>query len=111
MSKIYAPNKQYTGVSAGVPFSAGVAECANPTRLYWFREHGYRVEEEEIPDPVISDLVSRAEKLKLKLPDGLTVDQVRAAVEQAEAEKAAKAGTPAPAADPKAGVSDGENSK
>lgn len=106
MAKIYAPNKQYTGVSAGVPFSAGVAACEDAARLDWFREHGYKVEEEEIPDPVISDLVSRAEKLKLKLADGLTVEQVRAAVEQAEADKAAK--TPP---DPKAGATDGDTSK
>nr|WP_319488481.1 hypothetical protein [uncultured Caproiciproducens sp.] len=42
----------------------------------------------EETDPVISDLISRAEKLKLKLPDGLTVEQVRTAVEEAETAKA-----------------------
>ena len=45
MAKVYAPNKQYTGVSAGVPFAGGVAQCNVPARLSWFREHGYRVEE------------------------------------------------------------------
>lgn len=45
MAKIYAPNKQYTGVSAGVPFASGVAECNDPARLKWFREHGYQIEE------------------------------------------------------------------
>ena len=46
MAKIYAPNKQYTGISAGVPFAAGVGESNNPVRLAWFREHGYEVKEE-----------------------------------------------------------------
>lgn len=46
MAKIYAPNKQYTGISAGVPFAAGVGESDNPVRLAWFREHGYDVTEE-----------------------------------------------------------------
>lgn len=49
MAKIYAPNKQYTGISAGVPFAAGVGESDNPTRLAWFREHGYEVEEPTPP--------------------------------------------------------------
>lgn len=49
MAKIYAPNKQYTGISAGVPLAAGVGECDNPTRLAWFREHGYTVEEPTPP--------------------------------------------------------------
>ncbi len=56
MAKIYAPNKQYTGISAGVPFAAGVGESDNPTRLAWFCEHGYTVEETtplaETPEPV-----------------------------------------------------------
>lgn len=46
MAKIYAPNKQYTGISAGVPFAAGVGESDRPARLAWFREHGYEVVEE-----------------------------------------------------------------
>lgn len=46
MAKIYAPNKQYTGISAGVPFAAGVGESNSPARLAWFREHGYEVAEE-----------------------------------------------------------------
>lgn len=45
MAKVYAPNKQYTGVSAGVPFAGGVAECTDAARLQWFLERGYQVEE------------------------------------------------------------------
>lgn len=48
MAKIYAPNAQYTGISAGVPFAAGVAETDDPARIRWFMAHGYRV---EVPEP------------------------------------------------------------
>ena len=44
MAKIYAPNKEYNGVSASVAFENGVGECNNPASLAWFREHGYEVE-------------------------------------------------------------------
>lgn len=42
--KVYAPNKQYTGTSASVPFCNGVGETDNPHLLEWFRSHGYEVE-------------------------------------------------------------------
>lgn len=45
MAKIYAPNKAYTGVSAGVPFINGVGETEEPRILDWFRDHGYKVED------------------------------------------------------------------
>lgn len=40
----------------------------------------------------VSGLLKRAEALKLDLPDGLTADQVKAAVEKAEQEAEKKAG-------------------
>jgi len=49
MAKIIAPNKQYTGVSAGVPFVNGVGETADPELIKWFKTHGYEVEEEVRP--------------------------------------------------------------
>ena len=92
---------------------SGIYREIDKANLQTYKDRGYVVDEPEpdMSDPVISDLVSRVEKLKLKLPDGLTVEQVKAAVEQAEADKAAKAGTPAPAADPKAGATDGSAGK
>lgn len=45
MAKILAPNREYTGVSASVPFCNGVGETDNPTLISWFKEHGYVVEE------------------------------------------------------------------
>lgn len=105
--KIYAPNKQYTGVSAGVAFAAGVGYCDNPERLEWFRKHGYTVEAEAAPVDV-SDLVRRAEKLKLDLPDGLTADQVLEAVEKAE-QDAEKTPLETPKTDAKAGAKNAKN--
>lgn len=45
MAKILTPNREYTGVSASVPFCNGVGETDNPTLISWFKEHGYVVEE------------------------------------------------------------------
>lgn len=50
MAKIYAPNTEYTGVSASVPFLRGVGESNNVELLNWFREHGYTVEDEPKQD-------------------------------------------------------------
>lgn len=45
--KIYSPNREYTGVSASVPFCNGAGETDDPYLIKWFREHGYTVEEPE----------------------------------------------------------------
>lgn len=67
MAKILAPNKEYTGVSASVPFCNGVGETDNPTLISWFEEHGYIVEE---PKEEIKEVVEIAEEPKeeKKLP-------------------------------------------
>ena len=43
--KIKSPNKDYTGVSASVPFCNGVGETEDPYLIQWFKDHGYKVEE------------------------------------------------------------------
>lgn len=45
MAKIHCPNKQYSGISAGVQFINGVGETTDPYLLSWFRSHGYEVEQ------------------------------------------------------------------
>lgn len=45
MAKIVAPNKQYNGMSASVPFVNGQGETDDPQLISWFRKHGYEVEE------------------------------------------------------------------
>lgn len=47
--KIYSPNKDYTGVSASVPFCNGMGETDDPHLIQWFRDHGYAVAEEKKP--------------------------------------------------------------
>ena len=46
MAKIIAPNKEYTGVSASIPFCKGEAHTDDPHLIKWFKAHGYKVEEE-----------------------------------------------------------------
>lgn len=46
--KIYSPNKEYTGVSASVPFCNGVGETNDPHLIQWFKDHGYKVEDSEV---------------------------------------------------------------
>ena len=46
--KIYAPNEDYTGSSAGVTFVNGVGETDNLYLIEWFKDHGYKVDEESI---------------------------------------------------------------
>ncbi|MCY9760922.1 hypothetical protein M5X06_18740 [Paenibacillus alvei] len=46
MAKVIAPNKEYTGISAGVAFANGVGETDNPHLLEWFESKGYEVEKE-----------------------------------------------------------------
>ena len=43
--KIYAPNENYSGSSAGVTFVNGVGETDNPYLIEWFKDHGYKVDE------------------------------------------------------------------
>lgn len=47
MARIVAPNKEYTGVSAGVSFTGGAGHTDDPYLICWFRAHGYIVEEEK----------------------------------------------------------------
>jgi hypothetical protein len=55
MANIYAPNKQYTGISAGVGFISGVGETDKPYLLDWFKTHGYTVEKVKQPADKKSD--------------------------------------------------------
>lgn len=46
MAKVFAPNKNYTGISANVVFRNGVGETSDPHLIEWFKAKGYAVEEE-----------------------------------------------------------------
>ena len=47
MTRIIAPNKEYAGISAGVPFTGGEGHTDNPYLIGWFREHGYEIIEND----------------------------------------------------------------
>ena len=51
--KICSPNKEYTGVSASVPFCNGMGETDDPYLIEWFKKHGYNVEEDSTEEPGI----------------------------------------------------------
>ena len=55
MARINAPNKEYSGISAGTYFINGTGETENPHLIEWFREKGYEVientEDEVIEKP------------------------------------------------------------
>ena len=51
MARIIAPNKQYAGVSAGVPFTGGEGHTDNEYLIKWFHDHGYEVIEEPEAEP------------------------------------------------------------
>lgn len=48
MAKVFAPNKGYTGVVAGVSFVNGMGETDNRWLLMWFEENGYEVEDDSV---------------------------------------------------------------
>lgn len=50
MAQIIAPNKDYTGVSASVPFVKGVGETSDAYLIEWFKEHGYTVIEDDVAE-------------------------------------------------------------
>lgn len=93
--KIYAPNKQYSNISASVTFKNGVGETDNPRLIEWFREHGYIVEEKPEPEHCISvdtdgakiqkadgDVIAFPNALSLDDIDKTDADQLRAYAEQ-----------------------------
>lgn len=46
--KIYAPVKDANGVWASVRFVNGVGETDNPHLIEWFKNHGYKVPDDEV---------------------------------------------------------------
>jgi len=45
MARIYAPNKGYTGVKAGVSFLNGEGETNDKWLIQWFKSKGYKIEQ------------------------------------------------------------------
>lgn len=66
--KIYSPNKEYTGVSASVPFCNGVGNTEDPHLIQWFKDHGYKAEGDGSTEEIYAagDLVEPAKTIKKK---------------------------------------------
>jgi hypothetical protein len=47
MSKVIAPNTEYSGLSAGVMFVNGIGQTEDPHLLEWFGEKGYLIEADQ----------------------------------------------------------------
>lgn len=77
--KIYSPNKDYTGVSASVPFCSGVGETEDPHLIEWFKDHGYKVGEEPAEEPAEETCAEET------CAEGKTVKNAKAAEKNAKA--------------------------
>lgn len=53
MAKIMAPNTDYDGETASVPFVRGEGYTTDPYLIGWFKCHGYTVKEE--PKETVED--------------------------------------------------------
>lgn len=59
--KVYSPNKEYTGISASVPFCNGTGETDDSHLIEWFKEHGYTVEEPMEAEVPMEEAVEEAQ--------------------------------------------------
>nr|DAW60014.1 MAG TPA: hypothetical protein [Caudoviricetes sp.] len=55
MAKILTPNKDYSGISASVPFINGVGYTDDEDLINWFEEHGYEVENTEVENTEVEN--------------------------------------------------------
>lgn len=75
--KIFAPNKNANGVYASVMFVNGVGETNKPSLIKWFKDHGYRVEEERTVDTAIEKVLEIAEEVPEKDLEDMTPNELR----------------------------------
>lgn len=82
MAQIIAPNKDYTGVSASVPFVKGVGETSDAYLIEWFKEHGYTVIEDdaaevppEAPETPETEAADAAEQVESEPEAGEQVEE------------------------------------
>lgn len=67
MAKVYAPNRGYTGISAGVSFFNGIGETGDPWLIEWFKRKGYNVEKEEaLENLTVAELRELAQQAGVK---------------------------------------------
>lgn len=88
MAKIICPNKQYTGVSASVPFAAGIGETDDPHLIDWFKKNGYTVEGEQAGSPFdgmsIDDLKAYAAEKNINIGNATSQAGIIKKIQEAE---------------------------
>lgn len=82
MAKIICPNKQYTGISAGIGFIQGIGETTDSHLIDWFNNHGYEVikdaAEEDLEVPPVNDGKELEDEIDF---DEFTVEELKAYAE------------------------------
>jgi hypothetical protein len=91
MARIICPNKEYTGVSASVPFLNGIGETDDPHLIEWFKAHGYDVETDDetgggksFAAMTVKALKVYAEEHGIDIGEAKNKAEIIAAVEKAE---------------------------
>lgn len=89
MAKIICPNKQYTGVSAGVPFIQGQGETNNERLIEWFKEHGYKVvdDEKKLEDMNAEELKLYAEENGIDIGNSTSVKGILKKIKDGDSEE------------------------
>lgn len=91
MTKIYAQNKNFSGISASVNFINGVGETDDKYLIDWFKKHGYEVKEESTPDndeePTLDDLKAEADKLGIEYPANIGYNKLLQKINAKKAEE------------------------
>ena len=75
--KIYAPVKNATGVWCSVHFQNGVGETDKPHLIKWFKDNGYRVEEEKTVETALEDVLEIAEEVPEKDLEDMNPNELR----------------------------------
>lgn len=75
--KIYAPNKYATGTWCGTRFINGVGESNDPYIIKWFKDHGYKVEDNS--KVKVESITQPAEEVQADEPDfeAMTPNELR----------------------------------
>ena len=83
MAKITAKNKDYTGISASVPFAGGVGYTDNDHLIAWFQAHGYTVDasaETPVDMMPVAELRAYAEGKEIDLGAATKKEDILAAI-------------------------------
>ena len=87
MMKVFAPNKNYTGVSATVGFANGVGETDDEHLLKWFKRKGYRIEggAKTLETMTLEELKTYAKERNIELGKAATQEGIIKKIEEADA--------------------------